>query len=270
MRELTLPARLVLLPGLGTAPQVFEPQRRAFGDKLIAPAFIPAQGNESIERYAKRWAKKLNPMLAEAGEPLPLFLGGQSLGGMIALELAMHLEPRPRAVLLIASSRRADALTLPVQFAQRLSTFLPGAPMGLARKLLALGWALREGLDDEGKDMYVDSITKSDDAFLKWGAREAMDWPGFDPPDNYPPIYQVHGSDDWIITPPPANQATLIEGGRHLINFTHTHSVNRFLFDHILKHTPEAHLATPAIEDPHTTAQRRLQLEGAPVGTPLA
>lgn len=269
MRELTLPARLVLLPGLGTTPEIFEPQRRAFGDKLITPAFIPAQGNESIGRYAKRWAEQLNAQLAETDDGRPVFLGGLSFGGMVAQELVMHLEPRPRALLLIATTRNPDTLTFPVQFIQRVTAMLPLAPKGMTRKLLALGWALREGLDDDDKKLFMGCVAKSDEAFMKWGGREAMDWPGFDPPAGYPPVYQVHGSADWIITPPSADEATLIDGGRHLIHLSHAHTVNRLLFDHVLAHTPEAQQPAPPIEDPHTTARRRLLLEGAPAGTPL-
>jgi len=269
MRELTLPARLVLLPGLGSTPDIFEPQRRAFGDQLITPAFIPAQGNESIGRYAQRWAEQLNPLLAETDDGRPVFLGGLSFGGMVAQELAMHLEAKPRALLLIATSRRAESITLAAQLAHRAATLLPPSPSGIAHKLLALGWALRDGLDDHAKALFMRSVAGSDNAFLKWGGQEAADWPGFEAPAGYPPVYQVHGSDDWVIKPPSTNNATLIEGGRHLINLTHAHTVNRFLFDHVLKHTPEAQMPGPAIENPHTTARRRLMLEGAPAGTPL-
>lgn len=269
MRELTLPARLVLLPGLGTTPDIFAPQRRAFGDQLITPAFIPAQGNESIARYAQRWAEQLNPLLAQTDDGRPVFLGGLSFGGMIAQELAMYLEPRPRAVLLIASAREGDRLTLAAQLLQRLARLLPPSSKSPARKLLALAWALREGLDDDDKTLFVKSAAAGDPRFFNWGGQEAMDWPGFETPAGYPPVYQVHGSDDWIIRPPSASNATLIDGGRHLINLTHAHSVNRFLFDHVLKHSPKAQQPAPAIEDPHTTAQRRLLLEGAPAGTPL-
>lgn len=265
MRELTLPARLILLPGLGVGPDIFAPQRKAFGDKLETPDFIPFQGNESIGQYAQRWAEQLN----RPGDDRPIFLGGLSFGGMVALEMAAHLQPRPRAVFLIASTREAEQVSLTLQLAQKAGGFMPAGSVGSLRKAMALGWALRDGLDDDGKALFVKCASDIDPAFLKWGAREAVDWPGFTPPADYPPIHQIHGQDDWVLTPPSAPQAALIEEGRHLIHLTHAHTVNRFLFDHILAACPEARVDAPAIEDPRITARRRLALEGAPAGTPL-
>ena len=49
----------------------------------------------------------------------------------------------------------------------------------------------------------------------------------------------------------------------------HHQTVNRFLFENVMKYCPEAQVQSPAIEDPDTTAERRARLEGMPAGTPL-
>src|SRR5688572_671154 len=91
---------LVLFAGLGADARMFEGQREAFPD-LYVPPWIDPRGRETLPEYAQRIAERT---AAEVGDAEgQLFVGGVSLGGMVALEAARHL--RPRAVFLIASCR---------------------------------------------------------------------------------------------------------------------------------------------------------------------
>ncbi len=267
MRELTLPGRLILLPGLGSTSAVFDHQRKAFGDRLHTPDFITHEPNESFSAYARRWARQLS----RPDDDRPVFLGGTSLGGMLALEMAMAIEPRPRAVFLISSTREADNVTGIMQLAEFMGRYLPGSAVPKALPLFKLGFALREGLDDDDKRRLMLAARAVDPQMTRWAAGCAVDWPGFEVPAGYPPIHQIHSRRDWVIRPPAGEPGVQwVDGSSHLLHMTHPDTVNRFLFDHIMAHCPQIDEAdTPPIEDPHTTAQRRLTLEGAPAGTPL-
>lgn len=265
MRELTLPGRMVLLPGFGCDGRVFGPQRKAFGDRLETPDWIAPRPDESIRHYAQRWAQQLS----RPGDDTPLALGGLSLGGVVAQEMARHLQPTPRCVLLIATARTPDRFALPVQLSHLLGRFVPRASANKSAALWALLYALRDGLDDDGKTLLRAMAKDADPDVLKWAGQAATDWPGPEPASpGDPPVYQVHGRRDWVIKPGPEADLVL-DQARHLINHSHATTVNRFLFEKFIQHVPEAQTPTPRIEDPHTTAQRRLILEGAPVGTPL-
>ena len=267
MRELTLPGRLILLPGLGSTPDVFYHQRKAFGDRLETPAFIPHEPNESVSGYAQRWARQLS----RPGDDRPLFIGGVSFGGMLAQEMAQYLTPKPRAVLLISTTREADKVTPMMQLAEVMGRFIPRGSVNKTLPLMKLGFALRDGLDDDDKGRLMQSAREVDPAMTKWASGVAVSWPGFKAPSGYPPVHQIHAKKDWVIKAP--NEGTpnveLVEGHHHLLHMTHPKTVNRFLFEHVLKYCPEADVDFPDIEDPHTTAQRRANLEGAPAGTPL-
>ncbi|MGB0767931.1 MAG: alpha/beta fold hydrolase [Phycisphaeraceae bacterium] len=270
MRELTLPGRLILLPGLGSAPDVFHRQRKAFGDRLETPSFIAHRPNESVSAYAKRWARQLS----RPGDDRPVFLGGVSFGGMLAQEMAMHLDPKPRAVLLIASASEPDRVTAPLQLAELLGRFVPLNAVGKNLRLMSLVFALRDGLDDDDKSKLMAGARLVDPAMTKWGASVAVGWPGYQPTPNHPPTYHIHAKRDWVIKPPSEALPNVerLGGSSHLLHMTHPKTVNRFLFEHVLKHCSEAEAmqaGSPAIEDPDTTAQRRATLEGQPVGTPL-
>ena len=267
MRELTLPGRLILLPGLGSSPAVFDHQAKAFGDRLETPEFIPHEPNESVAAYAQRWAKQLS----KPGDDRPLFLGGVSFGGMIAQEMAMYLEPKPRAVLLISSARENDHVTGIMQLAEFMGRLVPTGSVNKTLPMMKLAFAMREGLDDDDKGRLMHGARVVDPAMTKWASGVAVSWPGFDPPAGYPPIHQIHSKRDWVIQPPSETlrNVELVDGASHLLHMTQPSTVTRFLFDHVLEHCPEADVAFPDIEDPHTTAQRRATLEGAPAGTPL-
>lgn len=267
MRELTLPGRLILLPGLGSTPDVFYHQRKAFGDRLETPAFIEYEPNESVAAYAQRWARKLS----RPGDDRPLFIGGVSFGGMLAQEMAMHLDPKPRAVFLISTTRQADQVTPAMQLAEVMGRLVPTGAVNKTLSLLNLLFALRDGVDDDDKGRLRQAGREVDPSVTKWAASVAVNWSGFKAPSGYPPVHQIHAKKDWVIQAPSDGtpNVELVEGHHHLLHMTHPKTVNRFLFEHVLQYCPEADVAIPEIEDPHTTAERRARLEGAPAGTPL-
>ena len=266
MRELTLPGRLILIPGLGSTAAVFDRQRNAFGDRLETPDFIAHEPNESISAYAQRWAHQLS----RPGDDRPVFLGGVSFGGMIAQEMAMHLNPRPRAVLLISSTSTADSVTSVMELAEVLGRFVPAGSVNKTLPMMKLAFAMREGLDDDDKGRLMQAAREVDPAMTKWAAGCAVGWPGFTPPADYPPIHRIHAKRDWVIRPPVDDGSVQwVDGANHLLHMTHAKTVNRFLFEKVLAHCPEADVEFPDIEDPHTTVERRVVLEGAPAGTPL-
>ena len=267
MRELTLPGRLILLPGLGSTSTVFDHQRKAFGDRLETPDFIPHEHGESVAAYAQRWAKQLS----KPNDNRPLFIGGLSFGGMLAQEMAMHLAPKPRAVLLISTTREADRVSGLMQLAELLGRAVPVGAVNKALKTLNLVFAMRDGLDDDDKGRLMQAGLDVDAGVAKWAGSAAVGWPGFKPPSDYPPVYQIHSKKDWVIKAPDEStpNVELVDGGSHLLPMTHRKTVNRFLFEHVLRYCPEGNIDFPGIEDPHTTAQRRAILEGVPAGTPL-
>src|SRR5262245_55843221 len=86
---------LILLSGMAADERLFEPQRVAFPD-LRVPAWIDPLPGESLRGYAARLARRIDP-------GRPCLVGGASFGGMVALEMAPHLQAD--ACVLIGSVR---------------------------------------------------------------------------------------------------------------------------------------------------------------------
>src|SRR4051794_1621671 len=86
---------IILLPGMAADDRLFRLQRDTLPG-LITPAWIEPCDREPLIAYARRIARCIDP----GG---PCFVGGASFGGLVALEMAVHL--RAEACFLVASVR---------------------------------------------------------------------------------------------------------------------------------------------------------------------
>ncbi len=259
MRELSLPGRLLLLPGLAMTPEGFTNFRRAFGDEdIITPDWIPPEKKESLSHYAKRWAHTLNATLGDDGRPL--FLAGVSMGGFIAQEMAPLLDPQPAAIFLIGSSTHGDGIS---KIFQSLGTFIGkfnAKNTKLITKYGATPQAFMNGLDDPGIRLTQKMASESDPDVLNWAYGASTEWVYAGPPDGYtmPPMFQVHGQKDPLMPIEKQNPDLVIEDGYHMINLSHDETIQRWLFDHALEVAGIDLSHTPRVEDPRVTVTRRV------------
>lgn len=260
MRELSLPAPLVLLPGLGADARQFTPQQKAFGPSVHTPDRIAAHDNEGLASHAKRWAEKINAeLLSGFDKDTPWFLGGTSMGGMIALEMLPFLDPQPAALFLIASSRSAPAYPAWAKIGAEALLKLSEKMIACTARAMAIPYGVRDGLDDDGYRLLKVMLDDCEPDYIKWALGATIEWSYAGTPAGYtaPPIYQIHGRRDWLIQPPQHPVDELIDNGRHLLNLSHAHTINRWLFDHILSACGIDESNEPRVEDPDQTLARR-------------
>ena len=232
-----LPARIILFPGLGADPRMFAKQKQRFGDDLLCPDWLDPETDEPFDGYVRRWASQLAPV---PGDDRPLFLGGVSFGGMVAMQMARHM--KPKAVILIGSCRSVRSKPARWQVARRISDLIPDRLLG--RRVLGLGalWvSLLDRLDDEHRSLLIKMAAESDPKRMRHNGHACADW-DFDyrSESQFPPVHQIHGRLDAIIPLVPGDPDTLIPNGRHLISFSHPHTVNAYILSVV-----KAHLSQP-------------------------
>jgi thioesterase domain-containing protein len=115
-------APLILLPGMGGDARMFYPQLATLANATV-PVWIEPQHGERLAAYAARMARAVDP-------GVPCFVGGASFGGMVAVEMARHLEAQ--ACFLIGSIRS------PREFPRRIR---------ILRPWLGVNEFLRAGMD---------------------------------------------------------------------------------------------------------------------------
>jgi pimeloyl-ACP methyl ester carboxylesterase len=217
------PPKLILIPGLGTDERLFESQRAAFPEMWTPPWILP-HTDESLVDYAARMAELIKL-------PEPFILGGVSLGGMIAYEIARHV--KPQAVILIASCRTRQGVNGFLRAAGHLWPVVPAGALRVA-KFISLPVLRTFGvLTPAQRQLCAKMFSEMDSRFMHWAVSAILKW---NPkPLTETPVYQIHGARDQIIPAKCVSPDNIISDGGHLINLTHANAVNAFIGDVIAK-----------------------------------
>jgi pimeloyl-ACP methyl ester carboxylesterase len=205
---------LILLPGMGADARMFEDQRRRF-PQLTVPAWPALRPGETLRDFAARLADTVTITRDTV-------LGGASMGGMVALELA-RLKP-PRAVVLLGSCRSPDAIPRSLLLAERLARPFPLWLLNLLRPFEHLARARLGPLTSPQKQLLHEMSRAHSMAFLAWAGRAILEWPGV--PDPGVPVLHVHGRLDRMILPGKVAADIMLEDAGHLPSMTHPEDVN--------------------------------------------
>jgi pimeloyl-ACP methyl ester carboxylesterase len=218
--------KLILLPGLGTDGRLFDAQRQAFRD-LWSPPWIVPRSYERLADYAERLAE-----VTAAREPF--VIGGVSLGGMIAYEVARHV--KAQAVILIASCRTRQGIR---GFFHAAGHIWPAVPTGAFKvaKFLSLPALRMFGkMTPAQQQLCSKMFSETDAGFMHWAVSAILHWNPT--PLRQVPVYQIHGARDQIIPAKFVSADQLIPGGGHMINLTHADAVNAFIKSVMERHRP--------------------------------
>lgn len=219
--EIMSSMRIVMLPGMGVDARLFAPQWAA-GLKFESPPMPMPEPGDSMARYARRVRDQI-------GLDGPCIVGGVSLGGMVACELARITQAR--CVLLVGSCAHRRAIPRyywPVEWFSRI------VPDFLIRRRAVISARLLmhfEGLTLEQCQLVRTMATETPVTKLRRYARMILTW---EAPRAYPcPIHHIHGDKDLVIPLRRVQPEAIVAGGGHLINMTHPLEVNTFLARHL-------------------------------------
>lgn len=204
---------LILLPGVGGDARMFGPQRTAFPE-LIVPEWIEPQPNEPLADYAARFARVVDP----GG---PCFLGGVSFGGVVALEVATHLQTRE--CYLFGSIRDPREMPARLKIFRSISDLIMIlkwiSPIALAYGSRWMNPTIR-GMFHQLKD--------TDQRFLRWAASAILKWKPSEGVSRVR-VVQIHGDRDWVFPIGRTAADKMIPGAGHLMSLTHAEQVNQFV-----------------------------------------
>jgi pimeloyl-ACP methyl ester carboxylesterase len=223
------PPQLVLISGLGADERLLASQRAVFPD-LTVPAWLPPRKSDGLPEYAARLAETL-PRVR------PLIIGGISLGGMIACELARGLSQFSRrengtvhlvkAVVLIASTPTRSGIRPFFRTAGKLWPIIPPSAFRLAKFLAPAIWRIISSAPPLQQRMLLEMFRGQDNRFMHWAVSAILRWRP--EPLGQIPLYHIHGARDRVIPVHTLSPTHIIPDGGHLINVTHARQVNAFL-----------------------------------------
>ena len=204
---------LILLPGMGADARMFAPLQAAL-PQLVTPDWIEPERNEPLAAYARRLAQSVDP-------GRPCFVGGASLGGVIALEMSVAL--KAHACFLIGSIRSADSRPWRVKLLHPVTPLVGMLPQMSPWLVRLLGSWLRSPTHG-----VMTQLGEADARFLKWAARAILTWQP-SPEIAGVRICQIHGDCDRVFPVRMAKPDRVVSGAGHLISITHPQPVVEFL-----------------------------------------
>jgi hypothetical protein len=170
----------------------------------------PAYNNEkSIKDISIRIINEYNIHASD-------IVGGSSLGGIVAAEIAKNTEVKK--ILLIGSTLTPQNIS---PILKKLSVLSEIAPINLIKTFVGKASLIN-------KNHLLKIFGNVDSAFIKAMCKAVFEWDGNSVP--HCDYSHIHGAKDFIIYPPKTG-ATIIDDGGHLIPISHEEEVADFIKD---------------------------------------
>jgi len=203
--------KTIILPGLAADSRMYPSPAY---ESLTDVAFVdwPEYTGE------KTLAAMAESIIARYKITRDMFIGGSSLGGMVALEIAKNAGISK--VLLIGSATTPDSVNPALE---KLSTLAEITPIKLIQTLIG-----KTNLSE--LHVALSMFEQSDPHFIQAMCKAIFRWEGKGA--YIGTICRIHGSDDKVIFPP-AEDVRIIEGGGHVISMTHGDIVAEFIAENI-------------------------------------
>lgn len=210
---------LLLFPGLGADPRVYEPQREIPANLEFAEYPEPESSDESLAHYAQRTADAIGPREN-------LYVGGVSLGAMVALEAARLLDAR--GVILIGGCTAGRQISRPFRAVLSTGAAMPTRLIRPSLLSAPLAFLMFERLSRHDRRLMTRVLREHSPAQIRWSCRAILEWECCAMPPGAP-IHGIHGEKDEIIPLKNVRAEYVLPGGRHLINLQAPEAVNRFI-----------------------------------------
>ncbi|MBE0585891.1 MAG: alpha/beta hydrolase [Desulfofustis sp.] len=199
--------KTLLLPGLGADATMYPSRDYANLYRLTIAEWPVYNGEETLAAVARR-------VIDEHGIGREMVVGGASLGGMVALEIAKIAGNG--TVILIGSATSPSEVNPVLQKLSHLADYTP------IRMFQALAGKINE---HHGSDLLA-MFERADSRFVTAMCRAIFDWEGRAAYRGT--VCRIHGQKDKVILPP-KDDGELITDGGHLISMTHAPLVAAFV-----------------------------------------
>ena len=220
---MTAQPTLLLFPGLGADARVFAPQRDIPARIEVADWPEPLSQRESLADYSARIAAAIGPRPN-------LYVGGVSLGAMVALEVARPLAAR--GVFLIGGCRSHRQIAPLFKAVLALGGLMPPSWVRASLAVTPLALKIFENLDPDHIALMTRVLRDHSARQIRWSCRALLQWECCAMPPDVP-VHAIHGEQDEVVPLRNVNPQRVVPGGHHLINLSHADAVNAFIADRI-------------------------------------
>lgn len=194
---------LYCIPGLGTDARIF--QRLVFPDgvRVHHLPWLPPMPSESLPAYAQRIAAGIDTSA-------PFGVLGYSLGGMLATEI--HVLLQPRQTVLLASVAGCHEFPLLLQLGRRLQVYRLMSHRYRFPLQYTPGWWLLGVRRPADRQFLLQQLQQSHPAFTRWAVAALLNWQRTAAPEG---LIRIHGSADRLFPLRYVPATHVVPGGGH-------------------------------------------------------
>jgi hypothetical protein len=192
-----------LLPGMGATSAMYDSLRPEIDFEINFLDWPEYKGETTYFEVAER-------LIDECDISDGDIIGGSSLGGMVALEIAQILRPKTTVLLGSAINKQEVQRALSI-----LSPLASVTPISFIQVLVG-----------KHNSLVSKMFSNCDPGFIRAMCLHLPSWPGYSGPKEN--IRRLHGRKDHVI-PCPAAGAEIIDGAGHLLAMTHHREAGKFL-----------------------------------------
>ena len=208
--------KIFLIPGLGADARIFQ-YIDLQGHEVIPISWLEPEKKDTLATYARKLVDhyKITP---------GSIVIGNSLGGMLTIEIAKSM--KLKAILISSIKTKSEA--------PKSHTWYKYLPL---YKLIPSSWLPHTGfivrmvmgkMSKHHQELFVSMLKGTPPKFIKWALGAILRWDNQTIPPN---VYHIIGDKDKIFPYQRIKDATIINGGTHIMIYTKAKEINNWLKD---------------------------------------
>jgi pimeloyl-ACP methyl ester carboxylesterase len=208
-------SRLFLIPGLGADCRIYK-NIDLNGYDVTYVEWIAPDKSDTLSSYSQKLIKQYDIISGS-------IVIGNSLGGMIAMEIAKKIELDK--VILISSIKSVDEAPWYFSFFRttKLHHLIP------VQKLTSLEFLIEYafgGMSEKDQQLFADMLRNTSPQFVRWAVDAILLWDNHFITKN---VYHITGDRDKVFPYKKIKGATIVKGGTHVMIFTKAGEINAWL-----------------------------------------
>lgn len=213
--------KVYYISGLGADERVFTKLKIDNAEEIFIKWEKP-QAKESIQDYSKR-------LINQIDLNHPIILIGVSFGGIIAQEIANHIQVEK--IYVISSVKSENEYGIQLKFAKfsNIYKLVPYLPVALLKKINLLTGNYYFSIQSKNESNLLKAIIHdTNDDFLVWAIHEIMIWKKIINSKS-PTLIHIHGDNDRIFTKRKIDNVIWIENGGHFMIYNRAKEISNII-----------------------------------------
>jgi pimeloyl-ACP methyl ester carboxylesterase len=207
-----------LISGIASDERAYFPQHEVIPNFVYLP-FPKHDKKDTMESYSQKFL----PMI-DTSEPFNII--GNSMGGIITMEIIKHVQPEK--VILVSSIKSRNEMPFKLKHMKYLNEhkLLPGS--GFIKSIEFGSKFIKHVRKTEGlRELAISMAKNNHPSFLYWAVDAIVKWNGKD--DYRNDIIHIHGTKDQMFPYKKIKNAIPVFGGTHEMNLIKIDEVNRLI-----------------------------------------